>query len=319
MSTDTLIGVILPVFGLIGIGYLVARFGLVSDAVGDALAEFVFKVCLPLLLFRTLATLGWPETSPWPIWLTYFAGVAIIWTIAAITIRRVFGRDARSSVVAGMAAGYSNLVLLGIAVIDQAFGEAGLVDILVLVSVHLPIMLVASEILTERAERKDGLRSASTSPLMLTRRVALTLLLSPLLIGMMAGIAYNVSGLPFAGLPADLIERIADIAIPMALLSLGMGLKKYGIRGAIVPAAAIGMIKILVFPAIVYLIAAYVVGLPDFHVAVLTISAACPTGVNAYLIANRIGTGQALSANALTLTTVASMVSISVWLAVLGY
>mgnify|MGYP003118529777 FL=1 len=319
MSTQALIGVILPVFGLIGIGYFVVAVGLVGDHIGDALAEFVFTITLPLLLFRTLATAGWPEVSPWPFWLTYFAGVALVWFLATLIVRKVFRRDARAGVVAGISAGYSNLVLLGIPVINQAFGQEGLVIILMLVSIHLAVMMTASAIQIEIAAQQDGLNTASFNLLTVARRVVVSLLKNPIIIGTLSGVAYNMTGLPLDGIPRVLIDRVADIAIPCALLALGMALKRYGVRGSLMPAAAITLLKVAVLPVVIFLIARYVAHLPPLYVAVATISATCPTGVNAYLIATRIGTGHALSATVITLSTAASLIVMGFWLTVLGH
>lgn len=316
MSIEALIGVILPVFGLIGIGYLVVWVGLIGEGVGDALADFVFKVSLPLLLFRTLASVGWPDDNPWPFWLAYFSGVAVVWWLGGTVIRRLFGRDARAAVVAGMSAGYSNIVLLGVPVVHQAYGDEGLVVILVLVSVHLSVMMTASAVQTEIAEQRDGFSQARIDLVALARRVALALITSPIILGTLAGVIFSATGLPFEGLGRTLVDRIADIAIPSALLALGMGLRRYGLRGSIGPAAAIAVLKLFVLPAIVFVMARYVVQLPPLYVAVATLVGGCPTGVNAYLIAARIGTGQALSATAITLTTAGSVLTIGLWLAV---
>lgn len=319
MSTQALLGVILPVFGLIGIGYFVVGVGLIGDRIGDALAEFVFTISLPLLLFRTLATAGWPDVSPWPFWLTYFTGVAIVWFLATLITRRVFGRDARAGMVAGISAGYSNLVLLGIPVINQAFGQEGLVIILMLVSIHLAVMMTASAIHIEIAAQRDGLNDEALNLVTVAKRVIISLLKNPIIIGTLSGVAYNATGLPLDGIPRILIDKVADIAIPCALLALGMALKRYGVRGSILPAAAITVLKVVVLPVIVYFIARYVAHMPPLYVAVATIGATCPTGVNAYLIATRIGTGHALSATVITLTTAASLLMMGFWLTVLGH
>ncbi|MEW5423642.1 AEC family transporter [Amorphus sp. 3PC139-8] len=316
MSIEALIGVILPVFGLIGIGYLVVWVGLIGEEVGDALTDFVFKVSLPLLLFRTLATVGWPDESPWPFWLAYFSGVAVVWWLSGAIIRRGFGRDARAAVVAGMSAGYSNIVLLGVPVVNQAYGDEGLVVILVLVSVHLSVMMTASAVQTELAQQRDGLSQERIDPMGIARRVLLALIQNPIILGTLAGALFSASGFAFEGVPRTLVDRIADIAIPSALLALGMGLRRYGLRGSIGPALAISVLKLFVLPAIVFVMARYVVQLPPLYVAVATLVAGCPTGVNAYLIAARIGTGQALSATAITVTTAGSVLTIGLWLAV---
>jgi len=319
MSTQALFGVILPVFGLIGIGYFAVAVGLIGDQIGDALGEFVFTISLPLLLFRTLSTAGWPEVSPWPFWLTYFAGVALVWTLATLIVRRGFKRDARAGVVAGISASYSNLVLLGIPVVNQAFGEEGLVIILVLVTIHLAVMMTVSAIHTEIAAHQDGLSKEGLNILIVARRVVIALAKNPIIIGTLGGVAYNATGLPFDGVPRVLIDRIADIAIPCALLALGMALKRYGVSGSIMPALWLTGLKVLVLPITVYLIARYVAHMPPLYVAVATIGATCPTGVNAYLIATRVGTGHALSATTITLSTAASLFMMGFWLTIFGH
>ena len=90
--SETLI-IVVSIFGLIGVGYLATRIGLLSTAVGDRLAEFVFTLAIPCLLFETLATADLHGVSPWRIWAAYFAPFALVWALSHLMIRRVFGRD----------------------------------------------------------------------------------------------------------------------------------------------------------------------------------------------------------------------------------
>ena len=59
------------------------------------------------------------------------------------------------------------------------------------------------------------------------------------------------------------------------------------------------------------------VGLPPIGVAVATLTAACPTGVNVFLVASQLGTGQALASNALLISTAGGVVTVTLWLAFL--
>jgi hypothetical protein len=137
-----------------------------------------------------------------------------------------------------------------------------------------------------------------------------------LIVAILAGLAFRTAGLPLTGVPETIIERVSDTAIPLALISMGMSLNKYGLRGNLLPAAVLGAAKLLLMPFAVFLLARYAVGLPATATAVVTVAAACPTGVNAYLMANRFHTGHALSANTITLTTALSMLTFTLWLSV---
>src|SRR5262245_29685678 len=116
------VAIVLPVFGLIGIGYLVAWSRLLPDATGDALAAFVFTVAVPVLIFRTIATADFSAAEPWRLWLPFYAAFGLAWVAGTILIRTVFRRDHRAGVVAGLASSYGNTVLIGLPLTIAAFG-----------------------------------------------------------------------------------------------------------------------------------------------------------------------------------------------------
>ncbi|AXS42339.1 AEC family transporter [Breoghania sp. L-A4] len=316
MSYD-IVAVVLPIFALIVFGFGAAVTKLLNESVGDALGQFVYVIAIPLLVFRTLATASFDGASPWALWAAYFSGVAIIWATATLLSRRIFRREARYGVIGGISAGFANTVLVGIPVVSATFGDTGLVPLFVILSVHLPVMTIASTILMERAAVTDG--TEEPKPLLQTLiGITRNLLVNPLVIGILAGAAWRTAGLPLTGLPADAIGKIANAAIPVALFSLGMSLRRYGIRGNLAPAIVMTALKIVGLPVIVYLLTLYVFKLPPLWVQVATLTAACPTGINAYLFATRFGTGHALSSNTITLSTGGAVLSIGLWMKFLG-
>ena len=84
LGSHLLPAIVLPVFGLIGVGYTARQIGLVSDATGEGLSDFVFTLAVPCLIFRTLARAEMPAVQPWGYWIAYFAGVAIVWALASL-------------------------------------------------------------------------------------------------------------------------------------------------------------------------------------------------------------------------------------------
>jgi predicted permease len=85
------VAIVLPVFGLIGIGYLARQIALVSDRTGEGLSDFVFALAVPCLIFRTLVRAEIPDVQPWGYWISYFTGVAVVWGLAMILGRRFIG------------------------------------------------------------------------------------------------------------------------------------------------------------------------------------------------------------------------------------
>ena len=138
--------IVLPVFGLIGLGFAASRTGLLGERVGDGLGEFVNTVGIPILMFRTIGTAHFPDQSPWPLWTAYFCAVVVAWAAGTLIATRLFGRSRTEGVIAGACASFSNTIMVGIPLVMSAYGEAGALPLFMLISVHLPVMMVAAEL-----------------------------------------------------------------------------------------------------------------------------------------------------------------------------
>jgi predicted permease len=310
---DQIVTIVLPVFGLIGIGYAVAWFKVLPEGSGRALADFCFVIALPLLIFRVLATADFSGGSPVSVWLAYYAGFSVAWIAGTLAVRRLFGRDARTGVVAGISAAFPNMLLLAIPLVILAYGDDGAAGLALLITINLPVMMAVSAILNERALVVDGVATHSNARAAL-RSAAVALASNPMIIGIVAGILWRVLGLPLGGPAGTVVSRLSGVAGTLALFSVGMTLRQYGISGNLKPALIIAGLKLVVMPAIVFALLATVITLPPVWAKALVIGAACPTGVNAWLVAARFRTGEALASNAISLTTAAAAVTVTLWL-----
>ena len=307
------LAIVVSIFGLVGLGYGAARTRLLGPTVGEGLTEFVFKVAIPFLLFGTLAAADLHGISPWRIWAAYFVPFAAIWTLSHLMIRRVFGRDARAGVVAGGSAAFSNAVLIGLPLMQAAFGEPGTVYLIIIVAVHLPVMMLVSVVLNEWALGADRVATGEVVRSDVLLRLGKTLITHPILLAILAGLLWRMTGLKIPTVIGLVVEQLGKPAGPLALFASGMALRNFGMARQIRPAFAIAALKLLLMPALVYA-ACRLVGLPPTGAAAVTLVAACPTGVNAFLIADRLGTGQALASNALLISTAGAVVTVTLWL-----
>ena len=200
----------------------------------------------------------------------------------------------------------------------SAFGHDGSVPMALIIAVQLPIMMTAVALLMVRAERQDGVGPQHADAAAIARSITGNLIANPIIIGLAAGAVWRLSGIPFSGLPADLVTRLADVASPLALFAMGMSLRKYGLRGHVGPGLVLTLLKLLLMPALVLAIA-LLVGLPPIPTKVTVIAAACPTGVTPFLVAGRFRTGEGLASNTITISTVLAVVSVAFWLTALGW
>lgn len=303
---------VLFVFSLVALGYLAGFTGYLKPASGEGISEFAINVAMPLLLFQTMVKSDFHGVAPWSLWGAYFAAVAITWAVGHLVTTRVFGRDSRTGIVGGVSSGYSNIVLLGAPFILGIFGPSGFEVLSLLVSVHLPVTMMASIVLFEMFGRSAG---EPAHPLRVVTSFLRRLFLNPLIIGILAGLAFRLSGAPLPELVSRVVDALADTAGPVALFAMGLSLRRFGISGNIRPALALSALKLFLMPGLV-LGLVWVLGLPPLTAKVAVVAAALPSGINSYLIAVQFNTGQALASNQITIATASAVVTTSFWLTV---
>ncbi len=299
------------VFGLVAIAYIAGRLRVVGPRVGEALTEFAVALLLPVLLFRTLVEAEFEGIDPWSLWLSYFAGVAIVWAAGQFTATRFFGRDSRAGVVAGVSVSFSNLMLIGVPLILGIYGQAGFEVMSMILMVHLPVMMAASIILLAWADRQSG----ALSPGRVVRDFLRAFFGNPIIIGILCGIAWRITGVPLPEFASRLVQSISGVAGTVALLAVGLGLVRFGMARAVAQALALAPFKLVLLPAIV-LAFSWLLGLQPLTAKVAVAAASLPTGINPYLIAARFRTGEALASNMMLATTALAAVTASVWLLV---
>lgn len=299
------IAIVLPVFSLIAIGYLARKLGLLGERTDEGLSSFVFTLAVPCLIFRTLARAELPQTQPWGYWIAYFVGVAVAWSLAMLVARRAFSTSPTATVVAGFCAGQSNTVLVGIPLILSAYGEAGAVPLFLLIAVHLPITMSVATIQAE---------GSGISWLVLLRK----LVSHPIIIGVLAGLASRL--LPAGAIPEpawQVIDMLAGAAVPCALVGMGIALGRYGLEAGWRLPLLLSVLKLIVHPLVVLVLAVWVFALPPVWTGVAVLFAASPCGINAYLFAERYKEGVAIASSAIALSTMLALATTILWLALL--
>jgi malonate transporter and related proteins len=301
---DAIFAIVLPIFLLIGLGFGAAATGLLGNRTADGLSDYVFVIAIPILLFRTLASSALPEAQPWFYWAAYFTGLAAVWAGMTVAARRVFGVSGAEVTIMSFAAAQGNTVFIGIPLVLRAYGDAATVPMFMLLAVHLPLTMTVATLLVETGEKGPGKWA----------RMLKKLLMHPILIGILTGAAYRLIGLPLPDILSSTLRLIADTAAPTALFALGMTLKRYGFGADKAQLATISALKLILHPALVYLLAFHVLPMPPVWAAVAVIFAACPSGVNGYLLAQRYQVGVANASAAIAVTTILAVATTSFWI-----
>ena len=305
--------VVLPVFLVIGAGYAATRSGVFSSSAVDGLMVFTQSFAIPCLLFRALVDLDLGAVFDPRLLLSFYVGAVTCFVLGILGARSLFGRRPGEAVAIGFGALFSNSVLLGLPIMERAYGAEALAPTFAIISIHAPFCYLVG-ITTMEFARADGRGLAATA-----RAVARAMFRNALMIGLMLGFAVNLGGIPLPGPLRAGLDMMADAALPAALFGLGGVLTRYAIRASLAEAGMIAALSLILHPG-------------DRASCSRPASSASPKassarrssprrwrpGVNTYVFASLYCRGQAQAASAILLATGLSVLTVSGWLAVLG-
>ena len=308
---------------VVAAGWLVGRRRWLGGAdAPKVLSNAAFFLFVPALLFRTTARLDLSRLDA-GLLAAYFVPIVGLGLAVYGLSKRRRGADSAppaAPAVRGMTVAFGNSVQLGIPLSAALFGEAGLALHLSLVSIHGLVLLGLFTVLVERdlGAARQAAGSGAPSLLRSLGSTARATLVHPVILPILAGYAWNVTGLSIPAVADQTLLLLGQAVVPLCLVLIGLSLAAYGLRGSVGVAVAVTALKVAVAPLLVFALGRFVFGLAPLPLAVLTIAAALPVGTNPLLFAQRYDALQPETTSAIVVSTLAFVVALPVWLWVLG-
>lgn len=296
------IGLVLPFFGLIFMGYLVARITRQPLEALGWMNTFIIYVALPALFFQLLAKTPFERLTEWGF---IFGAVLSTYTIFSIMFLGSFlisrGEIAEST-IKGLAAAYGNIGYMGPGLALLAFGEEAAVPVALIFCfeniIHFavaPMMMALSG-----ADRE-------THPAALALGVVRKIVFHPFIIATAVGIA----GAYFEFRPPVPVERFLDYlsraAAPCALFAMGVTLALRPLKRIPVELAPIAALKLVLHPLLCYLVLSWIGDYPPTWLFSAVLLAALPTATNVFVIAQQYRVWVQRASASVLLTTVISV------------
>lgn len=308
---SALIEVILPVFLVIGIGWLATWAKLISEDAVEGLMYFATNLAVPILLFLAISRLDLGRSFDPKLLISFYTGAVSGFFAGLLGARYLFGRPWADSVAIGFVTLFSNSLLLGLPITERAFGAEALGPNFAIISIHAPTCYVIGVMAMEIAKSQgNGIGAALKG---FTRSMSR----NPLVIAIALGFVVNLSSAQMPMVVTDAFDLIARAAIPAALFGLGGVLYRYRPEGDVKTVTYICAVSLILHPAVTWGVG-IIVGLEEaaFRSAIITASMA--PGVNAYVFANLYGVAKRAAATAVLVATVASIVTAWGWLTLLA-
>lgn len=300
------LAIVAPVFALILAGYLSARTGYLSDVAGKAISEFSFRLAMPALLFRTMASVELPAGSNVGLLASFFGAIAVVWLVVAVLAQKLLRRPAEDGAAIALSASYGNIVMLGIPLGVTAFGQEALAPMALIVSVNSPIMWLAATLHMSVAEARSGTIGGAAGTVGIAQALVRELASNPIIVAIVAGSVWRITGLGFS-VPVDrALAMLGQAGVPTALVALGLSLAGFRIAGQTPTLALIILAKGVAMPFIAWVLATVIFGLPKLAAGVVVLFAAMPTGANAFLFATRYNRAVNSTSGAIAIGTTVS-------------
>lgn len=304
--------VVLPVFGIILAGFLCGRFGILGQASSEALNRFVYFVALPALFFVSMARVPVGDVLNLPFLAAFGGGVLIVALLSLPVSRGVFGNGLGPSGLHALSATFANTGYMGIPLLLTAFGpQAALPAIIATVLNGAVVMAIGIAVIEADLARGRGAGR-------IVADVAAGVAKSPLVLSALAGILVSAAGL---GLPKPVVtfcDILGAAAPPCALFAIGLFMVGRAITAGMAELSWLTVLKLLVQPAVTWVIAVPLLRLDPLWAASAVTLAALPTGSLVFVLASQYGVYVQRATGTILISTVFSVVTLSVLLAVLG-
>jgi predicted permease len=302
----------LPIFALIGTGFLCGRFGVFSQSAADSLNRFAIYLALPALIFIAMSRITPAEVKQAGFSLAFAGGIAVTFAIG-FALSRWRGQSVANSSIEGLDAGYSNVGFMGIPLCLLVFGPDSL-PAAVIATLFTGCVLFLSAIVIIEFDLQSGAGRAGTA-----RKVLLALLSNPLFLAPVAGLSVGLTG--FA-MPVPL-ERFASLlggaASPCALICIGLFLAQEKLVPENVSAIALLVfLKLVVQPAATAILVLHVFDVPPLWARAAILLSALPIGSGPFTIAKLYGLPAGVSSGAILASHLVSVVTVSALVAWLG-
>jgi malonate transporter and related proteins len=314
---SAIVDIIVPVFGTVAVGWALGRWLLTPEGL-RGLTNVTFYALFPALLFRSMAKVRL-EVLELDIIVVFF-GTGLLLYFLLMPLGRMLGMKLGDQTVFALSGTFSNGVGIGIPFISYAFGEAGLVPLLMIISVNSLVMLTLSSFLLEIGAGGGTSRGRLLAKL---GGAAIMMMKHPVIPSIFAGLAWAevtalIPGLATPVVVDRVLQALALAAPPCGLIMAGASLAHVGIKDHWQPAVVVSLVKLIAMPMLVWASGRYLFTLDPLWLTVATLNAAMPAGANVYLVAQLYRTGVGLATNAVVISTAASVATLSIALLLLG-
>ena len=308
------INVTMPIFLVMVIGYILKQIGMLNDNFVTVANKFNFKVTLPFMLFKDIA--GVDIKAVFDIKYVLFCAIVsticfwVVWGTAKLLVR---DKTIRGAFVQSSFRG--SAAVMGLAFIQNIYGSSAMGPLMIVSAVPL-YNIFSVIVLTFEANDSTGIDKKAK-----IRQAGINICKNPIILSILAGLIVGLLGVQFPTLVNKTISNVAQMATPLALITIGAGFEGRKALAKIAPTMVASTIKLVLQPLVFLPVAAWM-GFSGEKMIAILIMLASPTTPSCYIMAKSMNNDEVLTASVIVTTTLMAAFTLTGWiflLKTLGY
>ena len=290
------INVTFPIFLVMVIGYFLKQIGMLNDNFVTVANRFNFKVTLPFMLFRDIA--GVDIRAVFDLKYVLFCALvstACFWLIWGGV--KLFLKDQTMRGAFVQASFRSSAAVMGLAFIQNIYGTSAMGPLMIVSAVPL-YNIFSVIVLTFEGENASGVDGKQK-----IKEACIGIAKNPIILGILAGLIVGLLGIEFPTIINKTVNSVAQMATPLALITIGAGFEGR---------KALAKIKPLIFlPVAVWM------GFGGEKMIAILIMLASPTTPSCYIMAKSMNNDGVLTASVIVTTTLLAAFTLTGWIFIL--
>ena len=303
------INVTFPIFLVMVIGYVLKQIGMLNDNFVTVANKFNFKVTLPFMLFRDISGVNIREVFD----LKYVLFCALVSTLCFWLIWggvKIFVKDKSIRGAFVQASFRSSAAVMGLAFIQNMYGSSAMGPLMIVGAV--PLYNIFSVIVLTF----EGGHAGEENGAQKIREACVNIAKNPIILGILAGLIVALLEIDFPVIIDKTVESVAQMATPLALITIGAGFEGRKALAKIRPTIAASLIKLVIQPLVFLPVAAWMGFTGEKMIAIL-IMLASPTTPSCYIMAKSMDNDGVLTASVIVTTTLLAAFTLTGWIFIL--
>lgn len=305
-----------PIFLVMIVGWIIKRLGVIDDHFVNVANKYVFRVALPVLVFKDLAAADFKSQFDVKFVLYCMIVTTIMFSVIWI-LTDIFMKDDTEKGAFVQASFRSSAAILGMAFIQNMYQSTGMAPLMIVAAVPL-FNIFSVIVLTFKAHPECHGKAVSDSvdKKENIKKACVNIATNPIIIGILLGLVSSLIGINYPPIISKTVMNIAQTATPVALICIGAGFEGRKAVKKVKPTVIATFIKLALLAAI-FLPVAVRMGFRNQELMAILIMLASPSTVTCYVMAKGMDNDDVLSSSIVVLTTLLSSITLTAWIFIL--